>query len=129
MQKLTAETITDADLRAMIDAATVRHPPDDGERDAAWVCSRCGEHCGYRRKRPLYGYDMADAHCFTENCAGGSFCAREAFSMRTRDGRRSDEDRLNRNAAVQLATRALAGEPFARSLCAEILNARAEGSR
>ena len=123
--KITADTITDEQIRELRERSYVLHPADDGARDDAWVCAKCGQPCGYRRKRPLYGYDMADAHCFTENCIGGSFCAREAFRQRIEAGKGFDDaDRLNRNATIQLATRALAGEPFARARCAEILEAR-----
>jgi len=119
--KTTASTITDAQIRELRDRATVKHPHDDGERDEAWVCAKCGQPCGYCRKRALYGYDMADAHCFTENCVGGVFCARDAFRTRI-DSRRGDDDRLDRNATVQLANRALDGEGYARACCAKMLN-------
>lgn len=115
-------TITDEQIVALRDRATVRHPDDDGARDSAWVCAKCGEPCGYSRKRPMYGYDMADAHCFTANCVGGVFCASSAFQYRPNGERRADYDRLDRNATVQLATRALAGEPYARDCCARILD-------
>lgn len=55
---------------------------DDGHRDSMWVCSKCGKPCGFRRKRPLYGYDLADAHCFTEGCRGGAFCTSDGFATR-----------------------------------------------
>lgn len=122
--KLTADTITDDQIRALRETATVKHPPDDGERDDAWVCGKCGEPCGYSRKRPLYGHDMADAHCFTENCIGGTFCVREAFLQRVLTGWRPNRDRYDRNAVVQLAARSLNGESYARACCAEIFNAR-----
>ena len=128
---LTVDTITDEQIAALRERATVRHPVDDGARDAAWVCAKCGESCGYWRKRPMYGYDMADAHCFTANCVGGVFCSRSAYRFRVgdnRNARRSDHDRLDRNATVQLATRALAGEGFARACCTRILNGDAPRS-
>lgn len=116
-------TITDEQLVALRTRATVSHPHDDGARDSAWVCAKCGEPSGYWRRRPIYGYDAADAHCFTVNCVGGVFCTRAAFTFRPhgRRGKRSDDDRLDRNAAVQLVNRALAGDGFARACCARII--------
>lgn len=135
VDKVTVETIASTHLTTLLESATIRKPFDAGVRDTEWVCAKCGEPCGFLRCRSNGKYDMADAYCFTANCVGGVFCARTAYLCCDLNGRRSDDDRLNRNALVQLATRALAGEHLARMYCARIWNmlhgsgARAESQR